>query len=105
EDVTKQAGVAHVGHSQAATFFDYDNDGRLDLFVTNTAEWTEKEKPPGQVFFPGLDDLLQLSGSRKEENHLYRNKGDGTFEDVTAKAGLKGLGWAGDTAVFDYDED
>src|SRR5262249_57659274 len=39
-DVTKQAGLAHVGHSQTALFFDYDGDGHLDLFLTNTAEWT-----------------------------------------------------------------
>src|SRR5262245_15292258 len=40
EDVTKQAGLTHVGHSQTAVFFDYDGDGRLDLFLTNTAGWT-----------------------------------------------------------------
>src|SRR3954470_7007301 len=40
KDVTKQAGVSLVAHSQTAAFFDYDNDGYLDLFVTNTAHWT-----------------------------------------------------------------
>ena len=38
-------------------------------------------------------------------NVLYRNNGDGTFTDVTEKAGLKGKGWGGDVAVFDYNED
>src|SRR5262249_7982692 len=40
KDVTRQAGLTHVGHSQTPVFFDYDNDGFLDLFLTNTAEWT-----------------------------------------------------------------
>src|SRR5690242_5513755 len=40
QDVTKQAGLAHVGHSQACLWFDFDNDGYLDLLVTNTAHWT-----------------------------------------------------------------
>jgi hypothetical protein len=43
--------------------------------------------------------------SPKESNILYRNNGDGTFTDVTDRAGLRGRGWAGDVAVFDYDED
>src|SRR2546426_10655104 len=40
EDVTAAAGLSHVGHSQTAVFFDYDNDGYLDLFLTNTAHWS-----------------------------------------------------------------
>src|SRR5438128_8987308 len=40
KDVTKEAGVSCIAHSQTAVFFDYDNDGFLDLFVTNTAQWT-----------------------------------------------------------------
>src|SRR6185436_2380373 len=43
--------------------------------------------------------------SKKEANVLYRNNGDGTFTDVTAKAGLAGRGWAGDAVAFDYDGD
>src|SRR5262249_46840417 len=40
EDVTERAGLSHVGHSQTGLFFDYDGDGFLDLFLTNSAEWT-----------------------------------------------------------------
>jgi hypothetical protein len=46
-----------------------------------------------------------MAHCRKEKNVLYRNNGNGTFSDVTAKAGLAGKGWAADVAVFDYDED
>src|SRR5262249_36099237 len=49
--------------------------------------------------------LGELAGSVREQNVLYRNNGDGTFTDVTAKAGLAGKGWGGDVAVFDYNED
>src|SRR5262249_6445953 len=40
KDVTDKVGLSHVGHSQTAVFFDYDNDGYLDLLVTNSARWT-----------------------------------------------------------------
>jgi hypothetical protein len=104
-DVTKKAGVELIAHSQTAAFFDYDNDGYLDLFVTNTAGWTEDQKEPGALHFPGPTDFWKMAKSRKESNRLYRNNGNGTFTDVTTKAGLAGKGWGGDVAVFDYNED
>ena len=104
-DVTKEAGLAYVGHSQTAVFFDYDNDGYLDLLVTNTAKWTEDRLDPELKYHPGGADLWALAGSPKEHNILYHNNGNGTFTDVTQKAGLASKGWCGDVAVFDYDED
>jgi hypothetical protein len=102
-DVTREAGLEHVGHSQTAVFFDYDNDGFLDLFVTNTARWTLDDTVDHH--HPGPADFNQLCRSPKEHNILYHNNRDGTFTDVTEKAGLKGKGWGGDAAVFDYDGD
>jgi hypothetical protein len=104
-DVTKKAGLTCVQHSQTAVFFDYNNDGRLDLLVTNTAKWTTDTREAGGRYFSGLPDFWRMAESPREHNILYRNKGDGTFEDVTAKAGLAGPGWGGDVAVFDFDED
>jgi hypothetical protein len=104
-DLTAAAGLSHVGHSQAAVFFDYDNDGDLDLFLTNTAHWTTDVFDSAAGYFEGKPDLGSLLTSPKESNILYRNNGDGTFTDVTDRAGLRGRGWAGDAAVFDYDED
>jgi hypothetical protein len=105
KDVTKKAGLVHVGHSQTAVFFDYDNDGYLDLFVTNSAKWTTDSTAEQSHYHPGLDGVAALIHCPKETNILYHNNGDGTFTDVTATARLKGPGWGGDVAVFDYDED
>jgi hypothetical protein len=107
EDVTQRAGLTHVGHSQSAVFFDYDNDGRLDLFLTNTAAWTtdQYDKDIRGYVGKGVGGLGQVVHSPKEFNVLYRNNGDGTFTDVTAKTGLKGRGWAGDAVAFDHDGD
>src|SRR5436309_2513183 len=105
KDVTKEAGLTHIGHSQTAAFFDYDNDGYLDLFVTNTARWTLGDYDKKDRYYPGEENFFKMAASPKEENVLYHNNGDGTFTEVTAKAGLKGKGWGGDVTVVDYNED
>ena len=106
-DITKQAGLEHIGHSQTAVFFDFDNDGLLDLFLTNTAEWTTDNYDKASKYYIGKggNGFGQVVHSKPESNVLYRNNGNGTFTDVTAKAGLAGRGWAGDAVAFDYDGD
>jgi enediyne biosynthesis protein E4 len=107
-DVTKAAGLEHVGHSQTAVFFDYDNDGFLDLFLTNTAEWTTNDRDPAThrwIGKGGPGGLAKVVTSPKEYNVLYRNNGNGTFTDVTETVGLKGRGWAGDAVAFDFNND
>jgi hypothetical protein len=105
EDVTARAGVGDQAFSTSALWFDYDRDGRLDLFVGRYVEWSIDK-----------DLFCSLNGRTKSyctpESYkgqspvLYRNKGDGTFENVTRKAGLydptsKLLG----VALIDYDGD
>jgi hypothetical protein len=102
-DVTEKAGLTLVAHSQTAIFFDFDNDGWLDLLVVNTARWTLDQKTGH--YFPGPGDFQQLLRSPTEDNVLYRNNHDGTFTNVTERSGLKGRGWAGDVAVLDYNDD
>ena len=83
---TMGAGVA---------LFDYDNDGRLDIFLVNGA-------PLGDPTPKGT--IPHKTGS-KYWNRLYHQKADGTFEDVTEKAGLTGEGYGMGVAVGDYDND
>src|SRR5215467_9796788 len=75
--------------------FDYDNDGRLDIFVVNGA-------PLGD---PTRKGTLPQKTSPLYWNRLYHKKKDGTFEDVTEKAGLQGVGYGMGVAVGDYDND
>ncbi len=102
QDVTKEAGVELVGHSQASVFFDYDRDGLLDLYVAQTAEWTVGSFDEQAGYFPGKSGILS---SPRETNRLFHNQGNGTFVDVTERSQLGGRGWCGDMAVFDYDHD
>ena len=78
-DVTEQAGLANAGDSNygmGVAVGDYDNDGYPDLYVTNYGK-----------------------------NILYHNNGNGTFSDLTAKAGVAGGGWSVSAGFFDYDND
>ena len=78
-DVTERAGVTGMPQNQygmGAATGDYDNDGFVDLYVTNYGS-----------------------------NTLYRNNGDGTFTDVTARAGVAAGGWSASAGFFDYDND
>src|SRR6266849_2449514 len=75
--------------------FDYDNDGRLDIFVVNGAPLTD----------PTLKGAIPQKTGPKYWNRLYHQKQDGAFEDVTEKAGLQGVGYGMGVAVGDYDND
>jgi hypothetical protein len=105
KDVTERAGLTHVGHSQAALFFDADNDGHLDLLLTNTANWTSNRFDKKSNYWVGEGDFEGVVLSPKETNVFYHNCGDGTFINRTAESGLGGRGWAGDAVAFDYNGD
>jgi len=75
--------------------FDYDNDGRLDIFLGNGAPLKD----------PTPKGTIPKKTGPKYWNRLYHQKPDGTFEDVTEKAGLTGFGYSTGVAVGDYDND
>ncbi|KPK60026.1 MAG: hypothetical protein AMJ59_08500 [Gammaproteobacteria bacterium SG8_31] len=76
KDVTESAGIRAEGYGMGVAAGDYDNDGHVDLYVTNFGA-----------------------------NELWRNRGDGTFEDVTGKAGVGDPNWSVSASWLDYDRD
>ena len=104
-DVTDTAAVGGESWSTSALFFDYDRDGWLDLFVCNFIRWSKKLEIPCVV-----DDQFIFYcppfayGGRS--CRLYRNLGNGTFEDVTIRAGIYNLkGKSLGVTMLDYDDD
>jgi enediyne biosynthesis protein E4 len=105
-DVTVTSGLQkHQGFSTSALWVDYDRDGLLDLFVCNYVRWS-----PEHDVFCSLDGTHKSyctpEAYRGDTCWLFHNRGDGTFEDVTATSGVfdsssKSLG----VAMFDYDQD
>lgn len=105
-DVTKKSGLGgRQALSTSALWFDYDRDGLLDLFVCNYVKWS-----PEHDVFCSLDgkhkSYCTPEAYRGETSWLFHNRGDGTFEDVTARSGIfdsssKALG----VAMLDYDHD
>jgi hypothetical protein len=105
-DVTRASGLsARQAFSTSALWFDYDRDGLLDLFVCNYVRWS-----PEHDVFCSLDgkhkSFCTPEAYRGDTCWLFHNRGDGTFEDVTATSGIfdsssKSLG----VAMLDYDQD
>jgi hypothetical protein len=91
-------GLDDNGKSSQTTFFDYDNDGDLDLYVANYPI-TQFKSPP--YFY------RQMMNNAKpgESGHLYRNNGDGTFTDVTVEAGLLTFGLSLSATICDLNQD
>ena len=114
-DVAEKAGVALGGWSTGPTWGDYDHDGRLDLFVPGYVKF-DQDNPPiaGQGRIPanfcqfrGIAVMCGPRGLPGEHDHLFHNNGDGTFTDVSLKAGVSDPdGYYGLASVFvDVDDD
>ena len=106
EDVTEKAGIKSDKWAVAAGWFDYNNDGLLDLFVVNYASWS----PSYDRFCGDPSRNLRVYCHPKYfeglTNTLYRNRGDGTFEDVSERAGIAQHHGRGMSVAFaDYDND
>jgi len=109
EDVTKKAGVEGSGFSTGAAWADYDRDGNLDLFVARYVRADLRHLPPPDPGASGYRSvILQMPDQMEGDTDLlYHNRGDGTFEEVSQKAGvsnprkLHGMG----VVWVDYDND
>ncbi len=105
-DITKAAGVSYSGHSSGAAFFDYDNDGNLDLFLVNVGKYTTETQGRGG-FYQAYPDAFggHLFPERTEQSILYRNLGKNRFQDVSKATGLQDTSWSGDVTFTDLNQD
>ena len=113
-DVTKEAGLVQPGPktrwNTGCTFVDYDKDGHLDLFVANYVDFDLKTAPPpeaGPCTYKGLLVACGPPGLKGAKNFLYHNNGNGTFSDVSEKAGIWKTGgtYGLSVAASDLDND
>ncbi len=114
-DVAEKAGVALGGWSAGPTWGDYDRDGLLDLFVPGYVKFDPEHPPVGgqnglstsSCQFRGVSVMCGPRGLPGESDHLFHNNGDGTFTDVSKKAGVfDPQGYYGLASVFvDADDD
>jgi Tfp pilus assembly protein PilF/peroxiredoxin len=105
-DVAAEAGVEDYGAGMSAAWLDYDGDGRLDIYTGNmwTANGQRITAEPG-FMKDAPPEIKALYRRHTRGNSLFRNRGDGTFEDVTlaARAEMGRWAWASDTLDFDRD--
>lgn len=118
-DISQASGLDYVGHSSSAEFFDYDRDGRLDLFLVNVGVYTtERVVTVATDHFTGPDRgaytyyasnpdafAAHLKPQRAERSLLFRNLGENRFADVTDQTQLVDLNWTGDASPLDGNAD
>jgi len=109
-DVTEKAGLAHLDKeygplwSVGAAWVDVNNDGLLDLFVVNYLSWDVNKEPDCRM--DGKPDYCHPKLYKELPNQLFLNKGNGTFEDVSAPSGIRShLGKGMSAGIADYDGD
>jgi enediyne biosynthesis protein E4 len=106
QEITGTAGVGYIGHSSGVVFLDYDNDGLLDLYVTNVGVYTGDKKGAGGYYIGYQNGFSgHQYPERSESGILYHNEGGNKFKDVTEVMGLESDGWNGDATVCDVNQD
>jgi hypothetical protein len=105
-DVTARAGVGDERWGASCAFADYDGDGWLDLYVANYLDFTVEKNVYCGDWRRGLRSYCHPDAYSSPVHVLYRNRGDGTFEETTAKAGVRRTDGKGMGVVWgDYDDD
>jgi hypothetical protein len=107
-DITAAAGLAYVGHSSGAVFFDYDRDGRLDLFLVNVGRYTTNTVAgDGYKYYVAFEDAFSghLKPERAERSILYHNEGANRFVDASKRMGIVDLSFTGDATALDGNDD
>ncbi len=105
-DVTARAGVDNRRWGCSTTFLDYDRDGWLDLFVSNYLDFDPADEPSLPCYMVDEFPFCQIVKFRGQPSALFHNNRDGTFSDVSAKAGIAGLiGKGMGVVAADLDDD
>jgi tetratricopeptide (TPR) repeat protein/peroxiredoxin len=106
KDVAAPAGVEDYGQGMSATWFDYDHDGRLDVYVANMWSAAGQRVTAQPSFLPDAPEAVRAEYRHHARgNSLFRNRGDGTFEDVTLASHTEMGRWAWSSDVVDFDLD
>ncbi|MCI0538809.1 MAG: CRTAC1 family protein, partial [Verrucomicrobiales bacterium] len=105
-DITKQAGLSYIGHSSVGVFFDFDNDGLLDLFLANVGVYTSQIRARGGNYVALADAFHgHLYPERTEFSILYKNLGGKKFKDVSKEMNLRAGSWSGEASFADLNQD
>ncbi len=112
-DISRTAGVDYWGYANGATFLDYDRDGHLDILVGNYFAERVRDPKTGEMVRSNLWDPVSTRVMHETFTHadnggrnvFYRNRGDGTFEDVTEAVGLNFTGWTLAVGAGDLNND
>lgn len=104
KDISKDGGVDYVGHSSGALFFDYDRDGKLDLFVANVGKYTSDQRGRGG-YYVGISNAFSghLNPALSAPSILYRNLGEKKFKAVPEV--LQHSAWSGEALFADVNQD
>ena len=105
-DVAGPAGVLDIGPGMSACWFDYDNDGKPDLYVSNMWEDAGRRISSQADFMPSLPEETRALYQRfAMGNSLFHNSGNGSFEDRSKTAGVEISGWSWSCQDWDFDHD
>src|SRR5712691_8467593 len=106
EDVAATAGVEDYGAGMSAAWLDYDNDGRLDIYTGNMWSDIGRRVTAAATFMPDAPaEVRGLYRRHARGNSLLRGRGDGSFEDVSERAGAEMGRWAWSSDALDFDSD